>query len=106
MPFCRSGAAVAQLNAQIAEFVQQVRGCVDQSGDFVGGHPKNVDVLVQKHLHTGVVIRTGRCRVTIAKGMRGPIHIRGDQQSGLSYQIGDGVWHPLTDLAQPMSRTG
>ena len=98
--------STGELSAQIAAFTEQVRQCVDQSGQVITGNARNVDLTIAKMLHPGVIIRTGRCRVVIDKTMRGPIRIRGNQSEGLTYQMGDGVSHPLTDLARTLGRTG
>ena len=98
-------ASGSQVNAQLAAFADQVRGCVAQTTTSPGGAVKSAQLTIVKSLHPGVTIRCGRLRVVLAKLLRGPIHIRGDQQ-GLSYQMGDGVWHPLTDLSNPLGRTG
>jgi len=96
-----------KLNDQVAKFAEQVRACVSQSNQFASGTAKPVDLTVQKFLHPGVTIRTGRCRIALDKPIKGPIRIHGDQDRGLFYQIGaEGVSHPLTDLARPMDRAG
>src|SRR5439155_1550121 len=71
--------STGELSAQIAAFTEQVRQCVDQSGQVITGNARNVDLTIAKMLHPGVIIRTGRCRVVIDKTMRGPIRIRGNQ---------------------------
>jgi uncharacterized protein (DUF342 family) len=93
-------------SAQLAKLTEQIRACAVQSGEFVVGSAKNADLTVTKMLHQGAVIRTGRCRVVIDRPVHGPIYIKGNPQAGLFYSTGDGVTHPLSDLAAPLERAG
>lgn len=85
---------------------ERIRSCALRSCEYNPAKTRPVHLTIQRNLHPGVVIRTGRSRVRIDRTMRGPIHIHGDSQGGLFYRMGDSVSHPLSELSGPIRKAG
>ena len=103
---CNPAARAAMDAASLAHVTAQIRACANESAEFVAGSARPVNLTVAKFLHAGAIVKTGRVRVAIIKSLRGPVQIHGDSQTGLYYKLGDGVSHPLSELAQPLNKAG